>query len=246
MQNFIDNVAACKTGDGESVWNLLVDFARRRGFSHLVYGVKSPNGSQDTLAAYKSTHTEWLEVFVKEAQHNYCYISIKALTATHPFISGLGYLPEPWASKPAYVNVTKCAADHGLKHTLAVPLTLNSSPSGGSGVAFHTDLPKDQFEANVEKYQHELMTAALFANDWLKPWVAQNLNHVNNQPFTLRQGQVFEMLVQGLTNKEIAHRLQISAPTVSFHTKEIMMRIGAKNSRDIIRKAIALGLIPNS
>lgn len=243
MQSFIERVASCKFEEAERVWDILVEFAGERGFTNLVYGMKSAGDIPEVSAAYESTHQSWLEAFVGKGQQHYCYLSIRGLSAVSPFLGGVEYLPEPWATTKAYVDVAQYAFDCGLKRTLAIPLTIYSSPTGLSGLAFHTDLPKVQFEANVEKYQYELMAAALFANDWLKPWVGQKLKAVQLPAFTKRQAQVFEMITGGKTNKEIAYQLQISAPTVSFHLKEIMMRLGAKSSRDIISKATAIGLI---
>ena len=243
MQKFIDRVAACKIDEAEDVWNMLVEFAAERGFQHLVYGMKSAGDIPETTSAYEATHKDWLDSFVSKGQQHYCYLSIKGLSASSPFMGGLEYLPEPWADTKAYVDVAKFAFDCGLKRTLAIPLTIYTSPTGLSGIAFHSDLPKEQFEANVKKYQSELMAAALFANDWLKPWVGKKLKAIKAPEFTKRQTQVFEMLALGKTNKEIAYHMKISAPTVSFHIKEIMMRLGANTSREIISKATAIGLI---
>ena len=243
MKNFIDKVSSYRIDEAENVWALLAEFAAERGFHHIVYGMKSPGDAPEISGAYESTHKSWLETFLGEGQQHFCYFSIRGITSTSPFIGGLDYLPEPWASSQDYIDVAQFAFDNGLERTLAVPLTIYSSPTGLSGIAFHSDLPKDQFEANVEKYKEELMSAAHFANDWIKPWVGKKLQIIDPPSFTKRQEQVFALLVQGKQNKEIAFHLNITEPTVSFHMKEIMMRLGASNTREIIPMAIALGII---
>jgi two-component system response regulator FixJ len=53
-----------------------------------------------------------------------------------------------------------------------------------------------------------------------------------------RQRQVMELAVSGLSNKEIAARLDISIKTVENHRAWVMERIGARNLADLVRMAI--------
>ena len=47
----------------------------------------------------------------------------------------------------------------------------------------------------------------------------------------------------GLPNKAIAARLRISDQTVKFHVAAILGRLGAVNRTDIVRRALARGLV---
>ena len=53
-----------------------------------------------------------------------------------------------------------------------------------------------------------------------------------------RQRQVMELTVAGLSNKEIALRLDISAKTVENHRAWVMERIGARNLAGLVRMAM--------
>ena len=53
-----------------------------------------------------------------------------------------------------------------------------------------------------------------------------------------RQRQVMELTVSGLSNKEIALRLDISSKTVENHRAWVMERIGARNLADLVRMAM--------
>ncbi|MCC6642702.1 MAG: response regulator transcription factor [Deltaproteobacteria bacterium] len=59
---------------------------------------------------------------------------------------------------------------------------------------------------------------------------------------TLRQREVLELLVEGLSAKEIAARVGISPRTVEFHKYQMMEAIGAKSSAELIRFAIEHGI----
>ncbi|MEL7491317.1 MAG: response regulator transcription factor [Pseudomonadota bacterium] len=60
---------------------------------------------------------------------------------------------------------------------------------------------------------------------------------------TPRQMAILQFMVEGESNKEIAYRLRISAPTVSFHLKEIRERLGAENNSKILEAARKSGLV---
>src|SRR5262249_54874682 len=55
-----------------------------------------------------------------------------------------------------------------------------------------------------------------------------------------RQRQVMELTVGGLSNKEIALQLDISAKTVENHRAWVMERIGARNLADLVRMAMQI------
>ena len=53
-----------------------------------------------------------------------------------------------------------------------------------------------------------------------------------------RQRQVMELIVAGLSSKEIGGRLNLSAKTVDNHRAWVMERIGARNLAELVRMAI--------
>jgi DNA-binding NarL/FixJ family response regulator len=63
------------------------------------------------------------------------------------------------------------------------------------------------------------------------------------EPLTAREVQVLELLAEGLPNKTIASRLNISDQTVKFHVASIAGKLGAANRTDAVRRAVRRGLI---
>jgi two-component system, LuxR family, response regulator FixJ len=53
-----------------------------------------------------------------------------------------------------------------------------------------------------------------------------------------RQRQVMELIVAGLSSKEIGARLNLSAKTVDNHRAWVMERIGARNLAELVRMAV--------
>ncbi|MEU4394043.1 AAA family ATPase [Kribbella sp. NPDC023855] len=61
---------------------------------------------------------------------------------------------------------------------------------------------------------------------------------------TRRQREVLELLVQGLTNAEIARTLVVSVRTVDHHVSAILARLGVRSRQGAIATAKAVGLTP--
>ena len=61
---------------------------------------------------------------------------------------------------------------------------------------------------------------------------------------SLRQRQVMELAVAGLSSKEIGKRLKISSKTVENHRAWVMERIGARNLAELVRIAMQIQLRP--
>ncbi len=63
---------------------------------------------------------------------------------------------------------------------------------------------------------------------------------------TPRQQEVLELLREGLSNREIAERLDISADGAKFHVSEILTRIGVTSRDDAARWAEAPTVRPTA
>jgi DNA-binding NarL/FixJ family response regulator len=57
---------------------------------------------------------------------------------------------------------------------------------------------------------------------------------ITNQKMSVREVEVLELIMQGLTNNEIAEKLFISYETVKSHRKNILEKTGAKNTAALI------------
>lgn len=59
---------------------------------------------------------------------------------------------------------------------------------------------------------------------------------------TPRQIDIFRLLVQGLSNKEICRRVNLAEPTVKIHVRAILRALGVQSRAQVIAKAGQLGL----
>lgn len=58
------------------------------------------------------------------------------------------------------------------------------------------------------------------------------------QPLTAKQKGVCDLLVMGLSSKEISTRLRISHRTVESHRTEIFRRMGVRNAVELVRSLL--------
>jgi FixJ family two-component response regulator len=67
------------------------------------------------------------------------------------------------------------------------------------------------------------------------------LNFPGREPLTVREREVLELFSSGNTNKEAGRQLGISPRTIEYHRANIMKKLGAKNSTDLVRIVLAAG-----
>lgn len=60
--------------------------------------------------------------------------------------------------------------------------------------------------------------------------------HLGAQPLTAREWQVLEMLAEGLSTKEIARELNISASVVRVHTSTVVKKLGVQNRLEAVQR----------
>ena len=63
------------------------------------------------------------------------------------------------------------------------------------------------------------------------------------RPLSVRELQVLQQIVNGLSNKEIASALRLSANTVAVHRANIMDALGMRNTAELVTYAIRHGLV---
>ncbi len=62
------------------------------------------------------------------------------------------------------------------------------------------------------------------------------------EALTRREREVLTLVISGLMNKQIAHRLEISEITVKIHRGQVMKKMEARSLADLVRMAEMLGI----
>ncbi len=107
---------------------------------------------------------------------------------------------------------------------------------GARGVVSKGDPPEEIIAA---------CEAALAGDVYISTGMREGLDQFGGAGVSLssRQMAILHYLAQGESNKEIAYRLAIAQPTVSFHIGELRRKFNLPNNRKIVEHARALKLI---
>lgn len=119
--------------------------------------------------------------------------------------------------------------------------------AGASG-ALHRDSPADLVLAAVSAIHEGLAVFDRSFVERLVPTVAapQAANAPvpnEREELTPREQEVLALLAEGLSNKEIAARLDISDHTAKFHVNSILQKMGAQKRVEAVVRAARLGII---
>ena len=105
------------------------------------------------------------------------------------------------------------------------------------------DLEAPQLRIMLEAVQRgeAAMTPATAARI-LKRFVHHG-EHPHNDALTERELQVLRLVTEGLRNREIATRLEISENTVKYHLKNILEKLHAESRAELVGRAMREGLV---
>lgn len=79
---------------------------------------------------------------------------------------------------------------------------------------------------------------------FISPSIQEQLGlQTNGVSLTPRMRSVLALLAEGYGNKEIAARLNMAEPTVSFHLRGLRERLGVHNNRETLKRARDLKLL---
>lgn len=120
------------------------------------------------------------------------------------------------------------------------------------------DLVQEAFQAGAISYLlkdisidalAEAIRAAHVGQSTLAPQAAEALIHAASQPtlphseLTERENEVLELVVEGLTNPQIARRLCISRSTARAHVSNVLSKLGASNRAEAVALALRRHLV---
>ncbi len=113
---------------------------------------------------------------------------------------------------------------------------------GAQGVLFR-DGQGERMIATLRAIPHGLTVIDdRFASDILEEQNARSTQELP-ESLTPREEQALDLLAQGLSNKEIAARLQISEHTAKFHVNAVLGKLNARTRTEAVVYAARMGLL---
>jgi two-component system response regulator NreC len=119
--------------------------------------------------------------------------------------------------------------------------------AGASGYVPKRAAPDDLINAIQAAHANEIYIypslAKALVSDYLGRAQAGTEEVSTQEPLTLREQEVLELLAEGRTNDEIAEHLVISRHTVARHRENLMRKLGLHSRSELVKYAIRKGLI---
>ena len=69
------------------------------------------------------------------------------------------------------------------------------------------------------------------------------LNVKLDKPLSKCEREILELIVSGKTNKKIAQKIYRTERTVEYHRHRLMRKLDAHTAVDLVKRAIAMGLV---
>ena len=144
---------------------------------------------------------------------------LREIDAAFPVVMLSAYDNPTYVARAAAMNAQDYVLKSDNRETIVEAITRavsGASPIPG-GMFFHV--------------QRAMMSETM-PDDWAQ-----------QSPLTSREAQVLRHIGLGLSNREIAHSLQISIETVKEHVQNMLRKIGANDRTDAAVRAVRLGLV---
>lgn len=114
--------------------------------------------------------------------------------------------------------------------------------NGADGYLFKNVTTSELIEAIECVYQEKRYLAREVNDVLIKDGIeSKNKRHFFIPKLTRRETEILELIIDELTNQQIATKLFISLSTVETHRMNLSAKLGAKNTAGIVRNAIKFG-----
>jgi DNA-binding CsgD family transcriptional regulator len=133
------------------------------------------------------------------------------------------------------------ARRHGLGFGFSIPLRLNHNTVGWLSLARDRPLPTEPTELGrlIDVGRVLAVCAQTAAARLLLPSLVKR----EGIELSKREKQCLALAAAGAPSSEIAERLHISEPTVMFHFKKVVSKLGVRNRNHAVAMCLALDLI---
>lgn len=102
----------------------------------------------------------------------------------------------------------------------------------------------DELLMALEKtWKGESYTSPAIAQSMTEALRLQKKNEQASTTLTPRESEVLHLIADGLTNVEIADKVSLSINTIDTHRKNLLAKLGLRNTAQLIRYAVEKGLI---
>jgi len=238
------------------VWEIFLGFITTRGFKCATYAYNyAPINEQEREDKGKKSHVRfalagntWITSMPKEGVEEY---RAQRYEKIDPMVQHVGrrsmqplYMARCLLSPddPAFRSqdfVLSRAEHYGIFSAVGFPL-MHPMGRGHGQITLHCAEPYPVLESIMETRGNEVHLASLYMHNFFQPH--ERKERARTYGVKGRPLEVLQLLNAGFTNNQIAEKLNVTAPTVSFHIKELRETLRVTSTREILPVALRLGI----
>lgn len=198
--------------------------------------VLKPETNIDIIAEAKTANDLWEitenfpvdEIIIDYTSEGFSIDIVPKILQKHPSISIIAITPEQSAT--TLVNALKSGIKSYVKKDCSISEIVDAIVETGKGNNFFCGKILETIQKaniNIEDLDTDLFSC---------------------EPVTLseRENEIIKFIAEGLTNAQIAEELYLSNHTINTHRKNIMSKLGVKNTAGIVMYAVKMNIVsPN-
>ena len=116
---------------------------------------------------------------------------------------------------------------------------------GASGYLLKKAAATELFKALQNVMAGRVYITPLVSREPIGIFVSRAKSHTHQEPLTLRQREVLQLLAEGKSMKEAANVLNVTPRTIAFHKYSMMEHLGITRNSELVRYATQSGLCRN-
>jgi DNA-binding NarL/FixJ family response regulator len=116
---------------------------------------------------------------------------------------------------------------------------------GASGYLLKKAAATELFKAVQTVMAGRVYITPLISREPIGIFVSRAKSHTHQEPLTLRQREVLQLLAEGKSMKEAADVLNVTPRTIAFHKYSMMEHLGITRNSELVRYATQSGLCRN-
>ncbi|MBI1205728.1 MAG: hypothetical protein GC191_00410 [Azospirillum sp.] len=243
LEDFCRQIDHARSAD--AIWVIADRFCRGLGFDWTLYGYGGHrNRSNDAFAfagSWSSYPVEWMKHYLEQGYQDYddgVRHCVGCGPSLAPHLTGIDLSPTD--RDPRALLITAETTEFGMRSGVALPMRWHGRHRiAGFGLA--SRLPGPEFQKILAEHGPILRMAMTYAHTRIQ--VLLEVSAPFSISLTERERVCLQYAADGLLNKTIAVRLNLSAKAVAHLLDHARKKLAAANTTHAVAKAIALGAI---
>ncbi|MEE8294184.1 MAG: autoinducer binding domain-containing protein [Sphingomonadales bacterium] len=239
---FLENLEKAKTP--KAAWKILASLAKDQGFSVVNYGYgDTRNIFTGDFRWFTPFSNDWADHYKEMGYGEFDYINAHCMKSRAIILTGADNIPKNLKNYKENFSLFSDAAEVGFKRGFAFSIL---SPDGLNFGMFHFggDLGEKEFQEIFQKSGFFLHAAAFQTHiqicslqEGFRSPPVRDVKLTNQQRVTL------SYMGEGLSQKEIAFKMNISVRTVRHHIDQLKQNLGVTTRREVFPMAVKLRLL---